>query len=161
MTFFLVFLGLLSVTCLFALWRGGGPERAIAALFLVAWLASIATDSPVPVRYYGVELNYLVIDSLLLIGLLAVARHANRSWPTVATSLQALIVLAHVARAVNPHQLAYVYMIMTAAWPFLQLLVLIVGTALHWRRTAIHGAEPSWTNFSTSVAPIATPPGAS
>ena len=146
MTFFFIFVGLLSATCLFALWRGGGPERAIAALFSIAWLASIVTDSPKPLRYHGVEVNYLVIDSLLLVGLLAVSRRANRAWPVVATSLQALIVLAHVARAITPHEVAFVYMIMTAAWPFIQLFVLTGGTAFHWRRTAINGAEASWTN---------------
>jgi hypothetical protein len=155
-TFFLVFLSLLLATCLLALWRGGGPERAIAALFLIAWLASIATDSPVPLRYYGVEVNYLVIDSLLMLALLAVSRRANRAWPTVATSLQALIVLAHLARAITPHQVAFVYMVMTAAWPFLQLLVLTAGTAFHWRRTVIHGAEPSWTSSLPSADPMTT-----
>lgn len=156
MAFYIVFggfIGLLSVACLFAWWRGGGPERAVAALFLIAWLASIATRAPFPQRYHGVAYHTLVIDGLLLICLLAVSRRANRAWPVVATSLQALIVLAHFARAVSPHELAFVYLVMTVIWPYLQLFIVIAGTAFHWRRTVIQGAEPSWTGFSDLAAP--------
>lgn len=153
MAFFYVFFVLLSVTCLFAFWRGGGPERAVAVLFSIAWLASLATSAPFPERYHGVAYHTLAIDVLLLICLLAVSRRANRAWPVVATSLQALIVLAHLARMLSAHEIAFVYMVMTTIWPFLQLFIVIAGTAFHWRRTAIHGAEPSWTHFLHSAVP--------
>lgn len=148
---FFIFAGLLSVVCLFAWWRGGGPERAIALMFLIAWFLSVVTDSPdlmalepLRIRYLGIELVYLGIDTLLFVGLLVVSRRANRVWPVAAASLQALLVLAHIARAINPHQVGFVYMVMTALWPILQLFLLTTGTALHWRRTATRGAEPSW-----------------
>lgn len=144
MVFFILFVGLIATACLFAWWRGGGPERAVAVMFLTAWLASIATRAPFPQRYQGVAYHTLVIDILLLVGLLAVARRANRVWPVLITSLQALIVLAHLARMASPHQIAFVYLVMTTAWPFIQLLIVIAGTAFLWRRTAIQGAEPSW-----------------
>ncbi len=35
---------------------------------------------------------------------------------------------------------------MTESWPYLQLIVLILGVALHWRRTVTRGAEPCWKN---------------
>jgi hypothetical protein len=145
-TFFLIFFGLLSAACLFAWWRGGGPERAVAAMFLIAWLVSVLIHSPTPRQYHGVEIQTLAVDTLLLVGLLAVSRRANRAWPVVATSLQLLIVLAHLARALNPFQFPFVYMVMVVTWPFIQLLILIAGTAFHWRRTVIQGAEPSWRN---------------
>ena len=122
-------------------------------MFLIAWLASIATDSPDSLRYRNVEIAYAAIDTILLICLLLVARRANRRWPVVAASLQLLIVLAHAARAINPPQIAFVYMVMTAVWPFLQLMVLAAGTILHWRRTAVLGAVPSWSTFSTGSLP--------
>jgi uncharacterized integral membrane protein len=121
-------------------------------MFLIAWLASLATSTPFPQRYHGVAYHTLVIDTLLLIGLFVVSRRANRAWPVVATSLQALIVLAHVARMMSAHELAFVYMVMTASWPIIQIFVLIAGTGFHWRRTATLGAEPSWTNSSPSPA---------
>jgi len=148
MVFFLAFAGLVAVSCGLAFWRGGGPERLVAALFLIAWLASIASNTPAPLRYHSVEIAFAVIDTVLLIGLLLVASRANRRWPSVAAGLQLLIVLAHAARAINPLQIAVVYMIMTAVWPFLQLLLLLGGTVLHWRRTAVLGAVPSWSPSS-------------
>ena len=155
---FYIFLGLFSATCLFAWWRGGGPEQAIAAMFSIAWLASLALRTPFPQRYHGVAYQTLVIDMVLLVALLVVTRRANRAWPVVATGMQALIVLAHLARMISPHEVAFVYMVMTAAWPVIQLFVLIAGTAFHWRRTAIHGAEPSWTSFSDLPGPTTPPP---
>lgn len=149
--FFLIFLGLLLAACSFAWWRGGGPERAVATMFLIAWLVSVLIHSPTPVQYHGVEVQTMVVDTLLLIGLLAVSRRANRAWPVVATSLQLLIVLAHLARTISPHEIAFVYMVMVVTWPFIQLIVLIAGTAFHWRRTAILGAEPSWKSLPVSA----------
>lgn len=142
----LIFVGLLLAACLFAWWRGGGPERAVAALFLIAWLVSFLIHSPASIHYHGVEVQTMIVDTLLLIALLAISRRANRAWPVVATSFQALIVLAHLARGINPFQFPYVYMVMVVSWPLIQLIVLTAGTAFHWRRTAINGAEPSWTN---------------
>jgi hypothetical protein len=148
----LIFLGLLLAACLFAWWRGGGPERAVAALFFLAWLVSFLIHTPSARHWQVVEIQTMVVDILLLVALLAISRRANRVWPLVATSLQTLIVLAHLARAVNPVQFPFVYMVMVVAWPIVQLFVLIAGTALHWRRTATRGAEPSWTNSPASAA---------
>jgi len=148
---FLTFATLVGVALALAWWKGGAPERIAAGMFLIAWQVSIATDSPFPIRYRGVQLNYLLIDLALLIGLLLLARAANRRWTVLATSLQGLIVLAHLARAVSPHQWAIVYMIMTAFWPYLQLLVLIAGTVTHWRRRTVLGTVPSWSSFSRAA----------
>jgi hypothetical protein len=159
--FFIIFLGLLFGACLFALWRGGGPERAIAALFLIAWLASIATRAPFQRLYQGVAYHTLAIDTLLFVSLLIVTRRANRKWPVLVTGLQLLVALAHLARILMPFELPVVYMIMTAAWPFIQLITVLAGTAFHWRRTAIHGAEASWTNSPPSPPPTTPPPSGS
>ncbi|WP_404333600.1 hypothetical protein AB2M62_10710 [Sphingomonas sp. MMS12-HWE2-04] len=158
LSLFLCFAALIVFACGLAWWRGGAPERAAAGMFLIAWLASIATDGPTATRYRGVQINYLLIDFALLLGLLMLARFANRRWPVLAASLQMLIVLAHVARALSPHQVALVYMIMTTVWPYVQLFLLLGGIVLHWRRTAILGAVPSWSS-SSATFPAATPPG--
>lgn len=141
---FVAFVGLLAGAFLFAWWRGGGPERVVATMFVAAWLATTATKLPAEINRLTVAYHTLAIDTLLLIGLLAVARRANRIWPVAAASLSLLIVLAHLARMINTHQFRFVYIVMTEFWPYLQLLLLIAGTALHWRRAATRGAEPSW-----------------
>lgn len=139
---FVAFIGLLLAASLLALWRGGGPERAVAVMFALAWAVSVLTFKAL--QYQKPVWFILTVDTLLLLGLLLVMRRANRAWPVVVTSLQFLVVLGHAARAVNVHQLRFVYIVMTEFWPYLQLIVLLTGTILHWRRTATHGAEPSW-----------------
>lgn len=131
-----------------AWWKGGAPERIVGALFGIAFLLSVATDSPRVERYFRLETVTALIDLALLIALFALARAANRRWTTVAAGLQLLVVIAHVARAINVQQAAFIYMLMTAFWPIIQMLVLLIGTVLHWRRVSRHGAEPSWKSFS-------------
>lgn len=130
-------------------WKGGAPERIAGMLFCAALLASIATDSPRVIRYFHVETVTAAIDLLLLIALVILARAANRRWTVVAASLQVLIVLAHAARAINAQQAAFVYMLMTAFWPILQMTVLAIGTLLHWRRRSRYGNDPSWKASSS------------
>jgi hypothetical protein len=155
---FIAFAALMCVACAYAWWRGGTPERVASAMFLVAWLASIATDQASIVRYRQVQINYLLVDFALLVGLLMLTRASHRRWTAVAAALQTLVVLAHVARALSPHQWASVYMIMTASWPYLQLLVLIAGITAHWRRTRTRGAASSLpSSFEASPAPIPLP----
>ena len=57
-----IYYSLLSLTCGFALWRGGGPERVAALLFVAA---SIASDNAYAIgsdKYLNVELGVLVVD---------------------------------------------------------------------------------------------------
>jgi hypothetical protein len=140
---FLAFAILVGVALGVAWWKGGAPERIASGMFSIAWLASMATDSPYAIRYREVQLNFLLIDLALLIGLLLLTRATHRRWTVLATSLQSLIVFAHLARVISPHQWALVYMIMTTVWPYLQLVVLIGGTVTHWRRTAVLANAPS------------------
>lgn len=140
---FLAFAILVGIALGVAWWKGGVPERIASGMFSIAWLASMATDSPYAVRYREVQINFLLIDLALLVGLLLLTRATHRRWTVLATSLQSLIVFAHLARAISPHQWALVYMIMTTVWPYLQLLVLIGGTVTHWRRSAVLVSAPS------------------
>lgn len=143
---FIAFIGLLLVACLYAFWRGGGPERAVAWIFIAAWVISITIRYVTDLVYQRPAWITLSVDTAVLIALAVVTRRANRAWPVVVTSMQLLIVLSHVARTINAHQFPRVYIVMTKSWPYLQLITLLVGTILHWRRTVTHGAEDSWKN---------------
>lgn len=150
-----IFLALLCVSCLLALWLGGAPERLVAGIFVLAWLASKAV--PRSWRIFAqFETMTLAIDILLLVALLLIALKANRRWPMAMTSLQAIIVLAHLAKLVDPQLIRPAYAIMTWSWPFLQLLLLIIGTLLHARRVARTGAVASWSS-SSGRRPAPTP----
>lgn len=142
---FLIFIALISTACLLALWLGGMPERLVAGLFVLAWLASIAVSTPAAQRFAELQTTMFAIDIAVLLALLAVALKANRRWPMAITSLQAIIVAAHLVKLVDPLLIRRAYAIMVFSWPFLQLALLILGTLLHARRVARTGAVPSWS----------------
>lgn len=148
MIFFAVFVGLLLASVTLAGWRGGGPERVVASMFLIAWLASVALYRTDTSPYLTVDWIGPILNTALFLGLFAVARQANRAWPILAASLQLLIVLAQLGRSVRPEWLWQVSMLVTATWPYLQLCVLIAGTIFHWRREVMNGPERSWTRSS-------------
>ena len=139
------FLVLLGTACLLA-WRlGGAPERIVAGLFVLAWAASFVLTTPAAQRYTQMEAALLSIDALLMIALFVVAIRANRRWPMLLTSLQAMIVLTHLAKLADPLLIRRAYAIMMLIWPFVQVSILILGTALHARRVRRSGPVPSWS----------------
>lgn len=113
---------------------GAGPEKAVAALYVAAAVATILVRPAMSIRYGSVELSVFAIDVLLLIGLTIVVVRSDRWWTVCAMALQSLTVLAHVGRMFNPHlwRLGYQMMAEWAAWP--TLLLLAYGTWSAWRR---------------------------
>lgn len=132
--YFLVFWTSLVLVAACA-WRwGGDPERKVAAMYLLAAIATLLVRPAVAIRYREVEVAVFVIDALLLLGLAVVAVRSDRWWPVCAAALQALTVLAHVGKVVNPDLWRYGYQLMAvwAAWPTVGLLA--AGVWSHRRR---------------------------
>jgi hypothetical protein len=146
---FVAFVLLLFGTFFLAWWKGGAPERIAASMFLIAWLVSVALYASDIGRYANTSWIGPTLQVSLAIGLFFVARFANRSWPMLATSLQLLIILAMIGRRLRPEWMWQVYMLMIAAWPYLQLAVLLAGVLFHWRREVLNGPEPSWSRSWT------------
>jgi hypothetical protein len=143
MAFF--YTALVGVTA-FAFLRGGGPERTVAALLLIAGAATLLVQSAPPVRFNDVEIGVLCVDAALFAGLLAVAVRAERYWPLWMTALQGVAVAAHGARAVNPHVIPWAYAALLAFWGYPMVALLAVATWRHQRRLTMFGTERSWTH---------------
>ncbi|MBD8548785.1 hypothetical protein [Sphingomonas sp. CFBP 8760] len=147
----LFFYGLLGTACLYAAWRGGGPERMTAAALIVAtvatWVVAIGFGGSRAGRFIGVEYGVLVIDGLLVAALMAIALCADRFWPLWMTALHAFGIVGHLAKAIAPDILPNVYQAahLFSAYPGLILLML----ATHWHRMRLRrdGHDPSWSNF--------------
>ncbi|HSX56568.1 MAG TPA: hypothetical protein VLG14_14780 [Sphingomonas sp.] len=154
-----IYYALLSLACGFALWRGGGPERVVALLFVVA---SIASDNAYAIgqdKYLSVEVGVLAIDLTLLACLVAVMLLANRFWPIAMVSLHGLGVVAHWVRAQEAGMIPPTYNALLSLWSYPMLLILVVATIRHRRRRRRHGADRSWRRSSRRPAssPGATP----
>ena len=144
-----IFFGVLLAACFYAILRGGGPERAVAAIMVCGVVATRVTNSALPLRYRSLEWPMLVVDIAVLIGFLAVALKADRRWPQAVTTIHTLSVGAHLVKALNPELIRTVYWMMTNLWVYPQLALLIMGTLRHQRRLRRNGADPSWSSYST------------
>ena len=138
---------LLGASCLYALLRGGGPERVCATAFLIATLLTVLVVRPEGIRFASTDLGILTVDVALLILLVGVAIAANRLWPMVMAAMQLVEVAGHIARA-SPIVMPYAYATILAIWSYPMLLLLIVATYRHRRRIAKAGSDPSWRRFS-------------
>lgn len=144
----LVFFVVFFAACGYALWRGGAPEREVAAAFLVAGLATPLLDLPQVQRFYSVSVSVFVIDLLLLVALLAIALRADRFWPMLVASLQAIIIVAHLVKFANPELIRRAYSMMIAVWSYPQLILLVVGTVRHRKRLRQNGTDSSCESSS-------------
>ena len=138
------FLTLLFLAIVYALRKGGGPERAMAFILL----AMLATDQLLhliaPVRFSTLDVGHLAIDLTAAAATLALALTAHRFWPLIAAALQFLPLLAHVSRAsdIAVHPIAYLTMQVFASWLLPPLLAL--GTWRHRKRLRTCGSDRSW-----------------
>lgn len=151
-----LFVSMQLATSVYALLRGGAPERIVGMLMPMAYIGTVAFQSQFPVRFHGVELGIFIVDCAMLIALLAVALRAERFWPIWMTGLQAVAVTAHLATMVSP-VVPVAYAMMLAFWSFPMMALLAAGTWRHQRRMAVHGADRSWSD-SSPPSPAAAPP---
>lgn len=131
----IVFWLLLLVSCGYALWRGRKYERLAALVFVTATILSILGSSPLPVRYVGIATGDLVVDTAVLLALLAIALLSDRFWPLWAAGLQLVDSMSHVMKAIDADLIPQVYGAAERFWSFPILLVLLIGAWRQHRRT--------------------------
>jgi hypothetical protein len=120
--------------CLYALWRGGAPERLSGAVFLVAWGVSFVVENRAAeaVRQPGV----LAVDAALLVFLCVLALRTRRPWAVWASVFQLLEVTSHVAVALDARVRTTAFLSALVMWSFLVLGALVRGTFAADRRRA-------------------------
>jgi hypothetical protein len=125
---------LFLLTIIAAMVWGGRTERGVAVLFVAVWAASQALRAMADTRYLGFETGQLIIDMIMLIGLLIVTLRSGHWWLICATSFQAVGVLGHLAKLVNPvmSRMAYALMANISIYP--AVIALAVGIWQHRRR---------------------------
>lgn len=149
----IVFLAVQFAVCLFAILKGGGPERAVAAGLLATIPPNFMLRAYGPVTFEGVEIGALAIDLALAVILFIVAIRACRYWPIWMFALHATGMLAHLARLLQPDATPWAYAFLFSLWSFPMLAILAVGTWRHRRRLTTNGADPSWRTSSRRSIP--------
>lgn len=125
-----IFICLLVGACGYALARGHRDARIVAAVCVVASLASVMLAS----RYAAVETGVMLVDLATLGAFLWVALESARFWPLWVTGLQLTTVLGHFFRAVDPHLLPLAYAAALRSWSYPILIILALGVWREQRR---------------------------
>lgn len=128
------------------LW-GGGPERAVAA----TWLVAFEIGGRVKVAIFGSELRLTDVDIFWAsadvvagVSWLTIALFANRNYTLWIAALQLLATSAHLVRGIveTVSPIAYVVMVVAPGW--FQLFLLAGGLICHVRRKNSFGEYRDW-----------------
>jgi DNA-binding CsgD family transcriptional regulator/uncharacterized membrane protein YhaH (DUF805 family) len=137
--------GVIAFVVLYALVRGGAPERIVAAIGVVGAVLSLLVVSMTPIRIGGVDLSFFVFDSIASIGFILVALRANRLWPIWMAAFNSFGLAAHLLLLTNPTIDPLAYVLVLAMTSPLSFLILFVGTRNHRLRLRHYGVDPAWT----------------
>ena len=132
-----VSLTLLIAAAGLAVWRGGGWERATAAVLALTWVGTaLAPFDPARPPWVAISL-----DGATMLFLLYLALYSRRQWTIWATAFQFLLMANHLA-FVRFHELEqWAYITAYYVWGDAVLLALIVG-ALRPARLASRTIAP-------------------
>jgi hypothetical protein len=140
----ILFLTLLGVSVIYALRRGGEPERAAAVVFILMTISDPFVHALTPLSYIKLDPGHFIIDFTGWVLLLAIALRANRFWPLWVSSLQTVSLIAHIAKLLDYsiHPVGYAIMQVASSYPL--LLILIIGTYNHEKRLRQSGSDRPW-----------------
>lgn len=140
---------ILLVLCwLYALLKGGPPERIGATILAVGSTITMAAISSRSGRFGSVELGVFLVDVAGMLAFIILALRAERYWPLWVTALQIIAVGGHAIKAADPDTIPRAYAFAMAFWSYPMLLLIALGTWRHQQRLARNGVDPSWSTFS-------------
>lgn len=127
------------------LW-GGGPERAVAATWLIVFEIMGRVRRAFAGDLQLVDVDVFLASADLVAGAcwITIALFANRNYTLWIAGLQILAMLAHIARGVAEtiSPVGYITMVVAPGW--FQLFFLTGGLIFHIRRVRRYGAYRDW-----------------
>jgi hypothetical protein len=140
----MLFWVLLLLSCGYALWRGRKYERIAALVFVTATILSILGHSPLRGRYVELEASDLIIDTGVLVAVIAIAVVSDRFWPLWVAGLQLVDSASHLMKAIHADLVPQVYGAAERFWSYPILIILLIGAwRQHQRRDG--GQQPGKT----------------
>ena len=102
-------------------------------------------DLPLAIRYFSVSGAIAAIDFGMMVGFAVLALRADRYWPIIMAALQLVMILGHLIKWLDSELIRRTYIILIAYPAWLHLLVLMVATIRHMRRSAMAGPQSAIT----------------
>lgn len=153
-----LFLVFLAVAAGYALWRGGGPERTMAAIALTMVGGDQFLHAFVPPSFASLDTGHLAIDLFGATSTILLALFAHRFWPMCMAVLHMVPILAHTSRILDMDLLPAAYLTMQVATSWAVPPILILATWRHRRRLARGEKEPCWLISSLPSIPATAKP---
>ncbi|MBB4840016.1 hypothetical protein HNP52_003108 [Sphingomonas kyeonggiensis] len=139
-----IYLALLVSCCLYALARGGTPERAAVGILVSAVAASAFTPSTGAHRFFQLEMGMLTVDTCLFLAMTVLALKAQRYWPMWLAAVKLNTVITHLL-ILSPSLMPWSYAVANAAWSYPSPLLIAIGAVRHRQRLKLYGADPAWS----------------
>lgn len=133
---YLIFWAILVVCCGFALLKGRKYERIAAAVFVAAALVSVIGHMTMQVRYLELDMGEVIVDTTVLVILVAIALVSDRFWPLWAAGLQLVGSMAHLLKAIDATFAPWGYAVAARFWSYPILIILLIGTWRQYRRSS-------------------------
>ena len=146
---------LLLLCWIYALLKGGAPERIGATIIGAGSILSLAAVSAPASSFGSVEIGVFLVDIACLVAFVVLALRAERYWPLWVAALQVIGIAGHAVKLVDPEVIRRAYAFALVFWSYPMLLLLALGTWRHQQRLTRFGADPSW---STSLRRSEPPP---
>ncbi|MDF2385016.1 uncharacterized membrane protein YgaE (UPF0421/DUF939 family) [Sphingomonas leidyi] len=140
----LVYLVVLLLCCLYAVTRGGLPERLAVLILVLAIVASHFAPVSGQYRFQKMEVGLLAVDSGMFLSTMLLSLRAQRYWPMWLSAVYLNIVVTHLLM-LTPSLMPWSYAVANAAWNYPGPLLIAIGAARHRQRLKRYGADPAWS----------------
>lgn len=136
----------------FALCKGGAPERWGAGVVMAMAALQLTVRTVIPNYWTIVDVGPLMADTLGFIGFGAIALYAFRVWPLFASALELISLGAHLARWLSAEVLPTVYALARDAPTVLSILMLAGASVSHWLAQGRGKIVPDWQDWNRGGA---------
>jgi hypothetical protein len=139
-----IFAALTLAACIYAIARGGSPERITAVGFLSAFALTNLVGWSLRTTYMTIAWEMAAVDASLLLAVLFVALLSCRFWAMAMAAMMIIDVFGHLARLLDPGIVAKAYYALVALISYPMVLLLVIGTWRHRVRLRRFGIDYSW-----------------
>ena len=139
----LQYFAVLFAVCAYAFVRGRSDERTVAAICVVASIASVAVISPLAHRYSQVEAGVLIVDLATFAGFTVVALRSDRFWPLWVAGLQLTTLMSHAFKLGRLDLMPQAYAAAARFWVYPIFLIIVIGTWRSHRRRMEERGQPA------------------
>jgi hypothetical protein len=139
-----IFAVLTIVACIYAIARGGAPERITSIGFVSAFVLTNLFSRSVFTAFSSMEWEIAAVDTALAAVILFVALCSCRFWAMGMAAMMIINVFGHLARMMDAGIIARAYYALVALISYPMVLLLVIGTWRHRMRVRLYGVDYSW-----------------